>query len=81
MLLTQRQTIQRLRDRTGRSLEWCTASARKLAKVQDGKRMKVRELDMEIHIAFANDIAVAQSPPPGVRPISSRKIARIRERC
>jgi hypothetical protein len=79
MLLTQRQAISVLREQTGRSREWCEGTAKRLAVVPDGKRKKISRFQLDRAIREANE--PPQINATGVRPISAKKAAKVRELC
>lgn len=78
MLLTRRTAIYKLRAATNMRWEWCQDSVKKLAVVPDGKRLKLHARDLQ------KLIDETLNPKPvtvqGVRPLSEKKIARMRAR-
>lgn len=77
MLVTRRQAEKRLRRETGRSLEWCHAVALRIATVADGRRMKILKHRLDEAIRDAN-LPPEKLPPIGIRPLSDRKIRKVR---
>lgn len=79
-LLTQRQAIYDLRNATNMRWEWCVDSVKKLATVQDGKRWKLRDADLQ---RLITDTLYPPKPVAvkGVKPISVKKMRQIQERC
>lgn len=76
-LLTQRQSIKRLRAETGMSIEWCTREVKALATVTDGKRKKVLSAYLDRLIENTNHPGDAPRPK-GIRPLSAKKIQKLR---
>ena len=77
-LLTQRQAIKRIREEAGLSEASAIDHVRRMAKVPDQKRMKVRQFDVEVVIAETNAIPKPPKPATGGRPFSAKKLAKIR---
>jgi hypothetical protein len=79
MLLTQRQAISKLRTATGHSIAWCETKVKSLPKTPDGKREKVSKWHVDKAIREANE--PPQMNDTGIRPISAKKAAKVRELC
>lgn len=78
-LVTQRSAIKLLKV-TGRSLAWRRATAKRLATVHDGSRLKIREQLLDATIRAENEPVVVKVTN-GMRGFSQRKINSIRERA
>ncbi len=70
MLLTRRQAKRILREATGRSMAFCSATVEAMPKTKDGRRWKVSKYFLDKAIADANKLPERKGI--GIRDISER---------